>query len=259
MTTRAWTTAAAVLVAVAAAAAAHADPDWLTPAGTTQATSQRHAQAEPTGAAADALDRLTQRRHAQPGYEPEHFGQRWSDAAQGVSGSRNGCDTRSDILRRDLQELVVDPRSHGCSPASGSLTDPYTGQHERYRRGEQSSIDIDHVVSLADAWRSGAWNADQDTRLALANDPLNLVAASSSSNRSKGDRTLHDWPGRTDIGRLVDQPARCRLAARQIAVKSKYQLSVTPQERSTMRRVLAQCPGQSLPRSDSIDVPTPHR
>lgn len=258
MSTRALTTAIAVLVA-AAAAAAHADPDWLTPSGPTRTASDRQVQAEPTGAAADALDRLTQRRHARPGYEPERFGQRWSDAARGVSGSRNGCDTRSDVLRRDLQDLVVDPRSGGCSPASGSLTDPYTGQHERYRRGEQSSIDVDHVVSLADAWRSGAWSVDQDTRLALANDPLNLLATSSSSNRSKGDRTLHDWPGRTEIGRLVDQPARCRLAARQIAVKSKYELSVTPQERSTMRRVLAECPGQTLPRSASTDVPTPHR
>lgn len=257
MTKRALTTAAAVLVA--AAATVHADPGWLTSVDSNQAAVDQQVQAEPSGAAADALDRLAERRHAQPGYEAELFGQRWSDAAPGVSGSRNGCDTRSDILRRDLQDLVVDPGSRGCSPASGSLVDPYTGQHERYRRGEQSSIDIDHVVSLADAWRSGAWQADQDTRAALANDPLNLLATSASSNRSKGDRTIQAWPGRTDIGRHVDQPATCRLAARQIAVKTKYDLSVTPQERSAMRRILAKCPGQALPRSPSTDVPTPKR
>lgn len=88
---------------------------------------------------------------------------------------------------------------------------------------------------------------------------MNLLATLSSTNRSKGDRPAQSWPGTTPIGALVSDTARCDLVARQIAVKTKYEMSVTPQERAAMREALTRCPGQVLPTSEESAVPAPER
>jgi hypothetical protein len=89
-------------------------------------------------------------RAPQTGYDRDEFGQAWLDT------DRNGCDTRSDILARDLTSLTVTPRTNGCRVEAGTLADPYTGTLIRYVRGSDT-LDIDHVVALSNAWQTGAF------------------------------------------------------------------------------------------------------
>jgi hypothetical protein len=176
------------------------------------------------------------------GYDRDRFGQAWLDA------DRNGCDTRNDILRRDLRSITVEAGTHGCVVLTGVLEDPYTDTRIDFVRGRSDSVDIDHVVALGDAWSSGAWKFDIATRAALANDPLNLLAVDAGENRSKGDSDAASWL----------PPAkgyRCAYVARQIAVKAKYHLAVTRSEKDQMVRQLATCPGQPATR-DLTHAPT---
>lgn len=83
-------------------------------------------------------------RAAKTGYTRAAFGQAWFDA------DRNGCDTRNDILRRDLSARTM---KNSCKVLAGTLpNDPYTGASIRFVYGGASEIDIDHVVALGDAW-----------------------------------------------------------------------------------------------------------
>jgi hypothetical protein len=166
------------------------------------------------------------------GYTRDQFGQAWLDT------DRNGCDTRNDILRRDL---VSRQMQNACKVLAGTLApDPYTGASIRFVYGGASEVDIDHLVALSDAWQKGAASWPAGKRLALANDPLNLLAVDSSTNRSKGDGDTATWlPPYKSF--------RCTYVARQVAVKGKYGLWVTSAERDAMTRVLATCPSMGLP------------
>ena len=127
-----------------------------------------------------------------------------------------------------------------CRVESGTLADPYTGERIRYTRGGASEVDIDHVVALSDAWQKGAQQQAPATRVAFANDPLELLAVDAHTNRSKGDGDAATW--------LPPNKAfRCAYVARQVAVKTKYKLWVTQAEKDAIGRVLATCPGQKLP------------
>lgn len=157
------------------------------------------------------------------GYDRAAFGSGWADF------DRDGCDTRAEVLMRDLQREKVRPVP--CLVLSGHYRDPYTGVG-----GEAVAtvLDVDHVVSLADAWRTGAnrWTAAR--RVAFANDPTNLAAASASVNRSKGDRGPDEWSP-------PDPAARCVYAARYVATKARYDLAVTDGQRAALTRVLGGC------------------
>jgi Protein of unknown function (DUF1524)/Protein of unknown function (DUF3761) len=185
------------------------------------------------GTALAAVARLTVKGRApKTGYTRGQFGQAWFDT------DRNGCDTRNDILRRDLKSKQM---KNACKVLAGTLApDPYTGASIRFVYGGTSEVDIDHLVALSDAWQKGAANWPAGKRLALANDPLNLLAVDASTNRSKGDGDTATWlpPNKT---------YRCTYVARQVAVKGKYALWVTSAEREAMGRVLATCPTMSLP------------
>lgn len=171
------------------------------------------------------------------GYDRDLFGQAWADV------DRNGCDTRNDILRRDLTRTTLKPGTRGCVVLRGTLTDPYTGTRIAFVRGRSTSnaVQIDHVVALSDAWQKGAQRWTTATRTAFANDPLNLLAVDGPTNLRKGDGDAATWlPPRKAF--------RCAYVARQVAVKHRYSLSVTAAERDAMVRVLTTCPGQALPR-----------
>jgi hypothetical protein len=110
------------------------------------------------------------------GYTPDQFGDAWTDDNDDLLG-HNGCDTRNDILRRDLTHVTLVPSSNGCAVGSGSLADPYTNLVIAFTRGDTTSdaVEIDHVVPLADAWQMGAQQWSAQKRLDLANDPLELL------------------------------------------------------------------------------------
>jgi hypothetical protein len=156
------------------------------------------------------------------GYQREQFGSPWADT------DSNHCRTRDDILKRDLTRDAF--RSDGCTITSGRLADPYTGRTIDFERGH-SRIDIDHVVALSNAWQTGAFRWPQAKRVALANDPLNLLASDASANRRKGDGDTATWLP-------PNKSFRPQYVARQVAVKAKYELWVTAAEKAAMRRVL---------------------
>ncbi|MFC2601951.1 MAG: HNH endonuclease family protein [Candidatus Saccharimonas sp.] len=183
--------------------------------------------------ARDALAALpTKGRAPKTGYKRSQFGDGWAKAG--------GCDTRNVILRRDLTNAVLG--DDNCKVQAGALSDPYTGQRIAFKRGANSSgaVQIDHVVALSNAWQTGAQQLSSEQRISLANDPLELLAVDGPANQQKGDGDAATWlPS--------NKPFRCQYIARQIAVKKKYSLWVTPPERTAMERILASCPEQRLP------------
>ena len=176
------------------------------------------------------------------GYDRKNFGIAWSDDNHDLLG-HNGCDTRNDILKRDLGAAVIKAGTNGCVVLSGTLADPYTAQDITFERGTNTSaeVQIDHVVALSDAWQKGAQGWGPLRRIDFANDPLNLLAVDASSNAAKGDGDAATWLP-------PNKPYRCSYVARQIAVKARYGLWVTTAERAAMSRVLSNCPAQTAPR-----------
>ena len=173
-------------------------------------------------------------RAAKTGYDRSSFSH-WRDP------DRNGCDARNDILRRDLNNLVIKSDSNGCKVLGGVLADPYSGKNIDFVFGA-SLVDIDHVVALSNAWQTGAFQFTSEIRLQFANDPLNLLAVSASLNRQKGDGDAATWLPPT-------KSYRCQYVARQIAVKKKYGLWLTKPEKVAMSTLLAKCPKEEIPNS----------
>ena len=233
-------------------AASHAQSESSAPSvrhtgNQTNSPAQRHGAAGDVAAAAEAaraasaltaykavdtLKTSTWLSHA--GYSRSQFGKAWID----VDG--NHCDTRDDILARDLRSIS---RAGACKVLSGTLRDPYTGQTIYYVRGNGSGVDIDHVVALSNAWETGAAVWVYSKRAALANDPANLLAVDASANRQKGDADAGAWLPQTSY--------QCAYVARQVMVKRKYQLFVTSDEKSAMKRVLSRCSSIRLPNPGS--------
>ncbi|MBC9704969.1 MAG: DUF1524 domain-containing protein [Enterococcus sp.] len=169
------------------------------------------------------------------------FGPSWEDV------DNNGCDTRNDIIARDLDNTVIDG---SCKVQSGTYNDPYTGTVIQFDRssGNGGGIDIDHIVALSAAYRTGAADWDADKRLRFANDPLNLISSQAAANRAKGDKDASEW-----LPSSAGNPAfDCQYVARQIAVKQKYGAWVTDPEKGAMNSVLATCPDEPLPTDDTV-------
>lgn len=182
-----------------------------------------------------ALEELAVKGRApKTGYSRAQFGDGWAVV--------NGCDTRQIILYRDLSEVTL---SDDCRVLSGRLDDPYTGTTILYNHTQSSAVQIDHVVALSDAWQKGAQQLSDEQRLQFANDPLELLAVDGPANQQKGDADAASW--------LPSNKAfRCEYVSRQIAIKQKYKLWVTPAEKDTMTTVLATCPDVRLPLSREL-------
>jgi Protein of unknown function (DUF1524)/Excalibur calcium-binding domain len=179
------------------------------------------------------------------GYDRAQFGQAWADV------DRNGCDTRNDILKRDLTGITY-TNSVPCKVQTGTLADPYTGKTISFVRGSGTStaVQIDHVVALSDAWQKGAQQLSIEQRTAFANDPLNLQATDGPTNQQKGDGDAATW--------LPPNKAfRCEYVARQISVKATYGLWVTQAEHDAMARILGDCAGQLAPTNQQAPAPAP--
>ncbi len=190
------------------------------------------------GTALQQLDGLAVKGRApMTGYDRDRFGAAWLDT------DRNGCDTRNDMLTRDLTHRAYESGTHDCVVVSGDLADPYTATRIHFVKGDGNLVDIDHVVALGNAWATGAFRWDIRKRAALANDPMNLLSVDASANRQKGDGDTATWlPS--------NKRYRCAYVARQVGVKAKYRLWVTPAEKDAMAGILDTCPDQrSVPDS----------
>ena len=194
--------------------------------------------AEPEPALATAiLETLPVKGRApKTGYTRAQFGPAWADV------DRNGCDTRNDILKRDLSAITFRAKTRNCVVESGTLVDRYSGETINFVKGNLSSMDvqIDHVVALSNAWQTGAFKLSAIERKALANDPLNLFAVKGRLNSQKGDGDAATW-----LPPL--KSFRCTYIAQQIAVKAKYSLWVTTPEKAAMTSILSACPSQKVP------------
>jgi hypothetical protein len=228
---------AAVALVLAACSTAGSLNHRVEPADPAPASSAAAQSSTPAHADLTALlaELAVKGRAPKTGYERDQFGPAWTDDNDDEYG-HNGCDTRNDILRRDLSDIALDPNTHGCVVLTGRLSDPYTGKTIMFMRGATTSaaVQIDHVVALSDAWQKGAQQWSAQRRRDFANDPLELLAVYGPANESKGDGDAATW--------LPPQKSfRCAYVTRQVEVKARYALWVTPAEQAAMARVLATC------------------
>lgn len=158
------------------------------------------------------------------GYSREEFGTAWKDV------DHNGCDTRDDILARDLTKVK---KRDKCTVISGTLDDPYTGKTVVFAKARAIQVQIDHVFPLGLAWRMGASKWTEEKRTELANDRDNLLAVSGRPNEQKSDKGPSDW-----------QPPKafeCTYAEKFIAVADEYHLSVTHADHTELGDMLDTC------------------
>jgi hypothetical protein len=164
-------------------------------------------------------------RGAKTGYERTvRFGTGWID----VDG--NGCDTRNDILGRDLTETG---RQSECEVSAGILNDPYTGRRIDFGT-RRSAVQIDHVVPLSLAWQLGAAQWEQQDRVRFANDPANLLAVDASANQQKRDSGPDSWLP-------PDSSYRCTYVIRFTRIISGYALRLTSSMRNAISTELDRC------------------
>jgi hypothetical protein len=167
--------------------------------------------------------------------KPEHgFGAEFAQYSR--------CTTRDVMLLRDAVGSVrLDPKTCVLSVGSdGGWRDEYgsldrkTGELKPYKwMVDSSAVDAEHIVALAEAWRSGAADRDEDTRRRIANDAINLAASDPSANRSKGDQDAANY--------LPPGKFRCAYVDRYLQVKVKYRLAVDPAEQAALRIAVDDC------------------
>jgi hypothetical protein len=207
-----WSTMLALLSALAVAAGLTLGPASPAAATAPRIPHQTTAQAELTALPVAAEGSLT-------GYSRGLF-PHWT--------SSGGCTTQQTVLIRDGIDVVVDS---GCQPVTGRWFSPYDGITVH----ASSGVDIDHVVPLAEAWRSGADDWTTSRRRSFANDLFwpQLRAASDSSNQSKGDRDPASWKPRAAY--------HCTYSKMWIRAKYAWGLTVDPAEKSALQSMLATC------------------
>ncbi|MEH3143435.1 MAG: HNH endonuclease family protein [Mycobacterium kyogaense] len=170
-------------------------------------------------------------------YRRDAFGESWTDDTT-APGGHNGCDTRNDVLDRDLQEKTyVAIKRCPTAVATGTLLDPYTSVVVAFTRGNQvgAAVQIDHIVPLALAWDLGARGWPDDLRTRFANDPANLLAVEGQANQDKGDKEPALWmPPNTAF--------HCQYAMQFIAVLRGYGLPVDAPSVPVLRDAAATCP-----------------
>lgn len=206
--------------------------DSSEPANTTEEQRARYQRALDTAKSLPVVELDTKSKYKRV----EQFGEAWKD----VNG--NGCDTRNDILKRDLRDVTTAGRNN-CRVTSGVFDDPYTGKtiHFKYGKDTSSEVQIDHVVALHDAWMTGAQKLTQQEREALANDPDNLLAVDGPENQRKGDGLCLNKSGCTGMYLPPNEKYHCEYAAKFTEVKSKYNLGLTEGQKETLVPLLEQC------------------
>lgn len=170
-------------------------------------------------------------------YRRAAFGDSWTDDTA-APGGHNGCDTRNDVLDRDLVDKTYVAISRcPTAVATGTLYDPYTNDVVHFTRGNQvgAAVQIDHLVPLALAWDLGARDWPDELRLRFANDPANLIAVQGQANQDKGDKEPAYW-----------MPANhafwCQYSVQFVAVLRGYGLPVDAPSAAVLRDAAATCP-----------------
>ena len=170
-------------------------------------------------------------------YRRAAFGESWTDDNDAPLG-HNGCDTRNDILDRDLIDKSYVAISR-CprAVATGTLHDPYTNDTVAFVRGNQTgaSVQIDHLVPLALAWDLGARGWTDEMRVRFANDPANLLAVEGQANQDKGDQGPSTWMP-------PNKAFWCQYAVQFADVLRGYSLSIDAPSATVLRQAAGTCP-----------------
>lgn len=186
----------------------------------------------PADQARQELGRLVVARNQDSGaYERSAFGPGWGGYGY-YPKLPGGCEARDEVLRRDLSDVKAGDRN-ACIIFSGVLHDPYTGKELPYSRYKASDIQIDHVVALGAAWRSGAAKWPAERRVEFANDINNMLAVDKQANNDKSSKTPDQWRPPEDYW--------CQYAERWVGIKTLYGLTVTAGEKAALEQMLAAC------------------
>ncbi|MEV7643520.1 HNH endonuclease family protein [Streptomyces rubiginosohelvolus] len=139
------------------------------------------------------------------------------------------CDTREVVLKRDGTNVQ---QNSSCQATSGSWYSPYDGA----TWSAASDVDIDHMVPLAEAWRSGASSWTTAQRQSFANDLSRpqLIAVTDNVNQSKGDKDPAEWMP-------PSSSYKCTYVRAWVHVKKQYNLSVDSAEKSALQSALNGC------------------
>ncbi|MEU6778626.1 HNH endonuclease family protein [Nonomuraea angiospora] len=181
----------------------------------------------------DAVADLPVRTENRQGYQRTSF-RHWIDA------DRDGCNTRAEVL---LDEAIEPPQVSARCTLTGGLWHSY---YDDVTVDQASALDVDHLVPLAEAWDSGAYDWTAQQRQDYANDlsaPYHLVAVTARSNRSKADQDPADWLP-------PYEPARCRYITEWTAVKVRWGLAVDTREKTALTEIAQECPNEPLPLPD---------
>jgi len=146
-----------------------------------------------------------------------------------IDADKDGCNTRYEVL---IAEAIVKPTIGArCYLSGGKWKSLYDGKVFTNPTG----LDIDHMVPLAEAWRSGAWAWTSAQRMDFANDlddSRSLLAVTASLNRSKGDKDVAGW---------LPAKAQCAYISNWIAVKWRFELTVDPIEGEFLQSKITSC------------------
>lgn len=170
-------------------------------------------------------------------YRRAAFGEAWTDDND-APGGHNGCDTRDDILNRDLvDKTYVSIKRCPDAVETGVLHDPYTNATIDFHRGAKvgESVQIDHIVPLAYGWDMGAYGWTEQTRVRFANDPANLLAVQGQANQDKADSQPALWMP-------PNAAFHCQYAMQFIAVLRGYGLPVDAPSAAVLRDAAGTCP-----------------
>ncbi|GGX05271.1 HNH endonuclease family protein [Streptomyces chryseus] len=176
-----------------------------------------------------AIEKLPVAAEDSSGYNAAKF-RHWTDPDQ------DGCDTRAEVI---IAEATTPPAVDGRCTITGGAWHSYYDKRDHSGAG---ALDVDHLVPLAEAWRSGAsaWTAEERERFANdLGDPRVLAAVTASEKRLKGDRDPARWEP-------SDDSADCRYIAEWAAVKGRWKLSLDPAELAALRNMVAECPTEEI-------------
>jgi hypothetical protein len=140
----------------------------------------------------------------------------------GSWATSDGCSTRARVLRRD------DEDGGPCGTRAGWWRDPYSGQTWR----SAADLQIDHIVAVSEAYRSGGWKWNRSTRRAFYNDTLNLIPVESSLNQEKSGLDAAGW---------MPPINRCMFARVVLDVKRRWELSLDVDEFYALHAALGTC------------------
>jgi hypothetical protein len=182
------------------------------------------------------IPEIPQRIHGND-YRRASFGDTWTDD-NAAPGGHNGCDTRNDVLDRDLlDKTYVSIKRCPTAVATGTLHDPYTNAVVPFTRGAQvgAAVQIDHIVPLALAWDLGARNWPDELRVRFANDPANLLAVAGPANQDKGD-------GQPAVWMPPNHAFWCQYAVQFAEVLRGYGLPIDQPSAVVLRDAASTCP-----------------